>query len=275
MLLQARGIEFIFHLLQTEVLMSKSKKNIKKKKKNLFIELLKSFSSTAGLVLLILAFRWLFIEPFVIPSGSMIPSLLIRDHIAVSKMAYGIRYPFTKKYLWRRAIPKRGDVVVFRSTEDRKFMVKRVVGLPGETIFIDEKGQVWLNSQKLTRSKIADPKNSQEFYQLSERSLGASYSRYNFFVEETEEHRYRIIQRHLVYTRWATDVYKIPEDSVFVLGDNRDESKDSRYWGALPMDNIMGRAFGIWLSCEESFFSLRILCHPLSLRGKRIFRGIR
>ena len=70
-----------------------------------------------------------------IPSGSMIPSLLIRDHIAVNKFAYGVRYPFTKKYLWRKGIPKRGDVVVFKSTEDRKFMVKRVVACR-ETLFI-------------------------------------------------------------------------------------------------------------------------------------------
>ena len=73
-----------------------------KKKKNLFIEIIKSFGSTAGIIFLILTFRWLLVEPFVIPSGSMIPSLLIRDHIAVNKMAYGIRYPWTEKYLWRR-----------------------------------------------------------------------------------------------------------------------------------------------------------------------------
>lgn len=247
----------------------------RKKKKKLSTELLKSGTSTVALILLILAFRWLLIEPFVIPSGSMIPSLLIRDHIAVSKLAYGIRYPFAKKYIWRRAIPKRGDVVVFRSTEDSKFMVKRVVGLPGDTVFLDEKGQIWINNKKIKRSAIDDPKNSKEFYSVSERSLGASYNDYKFFIEETEEHRYRVIQRLSVYSRWATDAYTVPEDSVFVLGDNRDESKDSRYWGPLPLDNIMGRVFGIWLSCEEPFFSLRVLCNPLTLRGKRMFRGIK
>ena len=131
-----------------------------KKEKKLFIELLKSVGSFVGLALLILAFRWLFLEPFVIPSGSMIPSLLIRDHIAVNKFAYGVRYPFMNKYIWRKALPKRGDIVVFRSTTDKKTMIKRVIGLPGDKIFLDENGEIWLNNQKVSREKIQDPKNS-------------------------------------------------------------------------------------------------------------------
>ena len=122
---------------------------------------------------------------------------------------------------------------------------------------------------------IEDPKNTKEFYSVGERSLGASYEDYDFFTEKTEQHKYRVIQRHSVYSRWATEVYKVSEHSVFVLGDNRDDSRDSRFWGLLPLDNIVGRAFGIWLSCEESFFSLRILCDPRTIRGKRMFRGIR
>ena len=243
-------------------------------KKNLFVEILKSMTSTVGLILLILSARWLFIEPFVIPSGSMIPSLLIRDHIVVNKMAYGIRYPFTEKYLWRKSLPKRGDVVVFRSVEDNKIMIKRVVGLPGESLFLDEEGQIWINDQRISREKIKDSKADTEFYSVSERSLGASYKRYDFFVEQTPEHRYRVIQDRFSVVNFE-NLYQVPEGFVFVLGDNRDASSDSRFWGYLPVDNIMGRAFGIWLSCEESFFSLKVLCNPMALRTGRIFRSIK
>ena len=241
--------------------------------KKIIIELLKSLGALLGLALFVLSVRWLLIEPFVIPSGSMIPSLLIRDHIVVNKLAYGIRYPFTKKYLWKRATPQRGDVVVFRSTQDRKFMIKRVLGLPGDSIVIDKTGQIWIDNKKLYRELEKEPQHSKEFYFISERSLGASYSTYDFFIEETEVHRYRVIQKKSVLYRQRTEPFVVPKDSVFVLGDNRDGSQDSRYFGFLPLENILGRAFGIWLSCEDDFFFSKI-CGPRTMRWKRMFQKI-
>ena len=244
-------------------------------KKNIFTKIRKAAGSTLGIIIIILGTRAFLMDHFLIPSGSMIPSLLIRDHVLVSKMAYGVRYPFSRKYFWRHSIPKRGDIVVFKSTEDSKFMIKRVVGLPGEKIFLDEKGVIWIDDKKFSREFISHPKEDKEFYSVSERSLGADYSTYDFFIESTKDHRYRVIQESSSFKFLSDVVYRVPEGSVFVLGDNRDNSSDSRMWGYLPLDNIIGRAFSIWLSCEESFFSLPLFCKPLSVRGKRMFRPLR
>ena len=242
-------------------------------KKKLSLELAKGMGSFWGIVFLILSIRWLFIEPFVIPSGSMIPGLLVHDHIVVNKFEYGIRYPFTSRFLWQKKIPKRGDVVVFRSVEDRRFMIKRVIGLPGDEVFLDEEGQVWINDEQLPRSLIKNPETGGKFYALSERSLMARYEDYNFFREITPRHEYRVIYRKADF-RLDSQIYKIPEGHVFVMGDNRDNSRDSRYFGVLPLSRVMGRAFGIWLSCEETLPVVSFLCNPLELRWKRFFKKI-
>ena len=244
-------------------------------KKKLSVELFKSIFSFWGIIFLILGIRWLVVEPYVIPSGSMIPNLLIHDHIVVNKFAYGVRIPFSNKLLWQRKVPSRGDVVVFRSVEDRKFMIKRVVGLPGDEISIDDKGQVWVSNKKRAREALETSKVASHFRSFTERSLGASYSDYNFFLEKTPHHQYGVMYKTEPYYRFESDIYKVPEGHLLVLGDNRDDSRDSRYWGMLPMNHLMGRAFGVWLSCEETFSFLPFLCNPLELRWGRLFRPIK
>ena len=126
----------------------------------------------------ILAFRWLLFEPYVIPSGSMIPTLLIHDHILVSKFAYGVRMPFTKSWLFKASEPARGDIVVFRSVEDTGyFMIKRVVGVPGDTVEVDADGYLKLNGKKLETKALSltgEADSQDPYYRVKESDIGGN-----------------------------------------------------------------------------------------------------
>jgi signal peptidase I len=245
------------------------------KKKAKFGEGLGSFLLA---VTAILAFRWLLFEPYVIPSGSMIPTLLIHDHILVSKFAYGVRVPFTKTWLFRNKDPKRGDIVVFRSVEDSGyFMIKRVVGIPGDKIEIDPEGYVHLNGEKLETKVLpvtADPESQKPYYPVKESDLaGATFNDVDFF----EENLSGVVHRGLLMkgaARFFDRPFTVNKDEYFCMGDNRDNSKDSRYWGSLPRENLLGQALFVWLSCDETLPFLPFLCNPLKLRWGRFFRGL-
>lgn len=183
-------------------------------------------------ILALLAVRWALFEPYVIPSGSMIPTLLIHDHIMVNKLAYGIRLPFTSQWLMHFASPQRGEVVIFRSVEDDNFfMVKRVVGLAGDHMVFTEDGQLMVNGKP-----DPGPKSS-------------------WGMTPGEE--------------WT-----VPAGHIFVMGDNRDNSRDSRSWGPLPLSHLLGRAMFVWLSCEETLPEAPYLCDPSTLRWARFFHRI-
>ena len=229
-------------------------------------------------VLLALCIRWAFLEAYVIPSGSMLPSLLINDHIFVNKIIYGIRVPFTGKWMARFSDPKRGEVIVFRPPDEpNRFFIKRIVGIPGDRIFY-ENGNLYVNDE-LIENKPAEKKKS-EFNWLRESDFAFSapnaLKKYDHFEETLGENTFSILLKKDSF-HGNFGPYTVPEESYFVLGDNRDHSSDSRLWRTshfVPMNLVLGRASFVWLSCDETISWIPFLCNPLELRWSRFFHFI-
>lgn len=204
-------------------------------------------------IFIILVIRWALFEPFVIPSGSMIPSLLIFDHILVNKTSFGLQWPFIKKSMvqWRQ--PERGDIIVFRFPENEEvFFVKRVIGLPGDKVQVKD-GVVILNDKPLELKEDSEPDDDNEF---------------TYFKELN--HRVRYLSK--ADTNYGPVTVK--EKQFFVMGDNRNQSHDSRFWGTVPADNIVGKASLIWLSCDKTLVTAKFLCDPSTIRWNRLLKGI-
>ena len=215
-------------------------------------------------ILIALFLRAFVVEAFKIPSGSMIPTLVVGDHIFVNKFKYGIRLPFTKKWAVKFRDPTRGETIVFIYPENPKLdFIKRVVGVAGDKIRIDG-DDLYLNGEKVRTAplKVAgvDPDNSHRLDLVSNPNFpdGANFTKvptfphwqeYKIFLEDLGGHTHLKQEGSFDFVR-SRDIV-VPDNNLFVMGDNRDNSKDSREWGFVPIENVKGKAMFIWLSLRH------------------------
>ncbi len=218
-------------------------------KEPVLIEYGKSFFPVLAIVLVLRSFL---IEPFQIPSGSMIPTLEVGDFILVNKFAYGIRLPVVDTKVIDVSDPKRGDVMVFRYPSDPNInYIKRVVGLPGDVVSYSSDKRLSINGKSVPETLVGEEPGSLGSAKLYQEKLGEA------------EHQ---IRKEMARYRVEPDrEWRVPEGHYFMMGDNRDNSNDSRYWqdaaipadlaGMVPDRNIVGKAFAVWMSWPDPKFS--------------------
>ncbi|QJC35244.1 signal peptidase I [Enterobacteriaceae endosymbiont of Donacia proxima] len=243
--------------------------------------LINQIFSIAPIILLILIIRIFIYEPFYIPSESMMPTLNTGDFIIVNKFIYGLRNPFNNKIFIKNKLPQRGDIVVFKYPKNTKInYIKRIIGLPGDIIFYDitnkqiilynnkyikknifkykelKKSKYFKIFQNITQKKyVFLKKNSIKFYKFGN-------IRYFQYTEYINKLSHKILFTPELENKINGKIYKqkniplymwiVPKKCYFVMGDNRDNSLDSRYWGFLHEKYLLGKAIFIWFSIKKT-----------------------
>jgi len=186
-------------------------------------------------------------EPFRIPSGSMMPTLLVGDFILVNKFSYGLRLPVWQTRITEGDKPKRGDVVVFRYPQDEsQDYIKRVIGLPGD--------HVGYYNRRLTINNEPMNTGSDHVYQglgdlnMMQNAGGCDRidAKCQVYIEEIDQSKHTIMTNPSSVYGVSGEIF-VPEGHYFVMGDNRDHSNDSRVWGFVPEENLVGKAVRIWM----------------------------
>ncbi|WP_296229423.1 signal peptidase I [Ralstonia sp. UBA689] len=217
-----------------------------------WLEYTASFFPVIAAVFLLRSFV---IEPFKIPSGSMIPTLQIGDFILVNKYTYGIRLPIVNKKIVELNQPQRGDVMVFRYPKDESMdYIKRVIGVPGDVVSYNNK-RLTVNGQPATYAPQSDYLDGERLTyskQYQEMLGNVTHNILNdadrpAYVSGPDDFPFR---ENCTYNQTGFTC-KVPEGHYFMMGDNRDNSADSRYWGFVPDKNIVGKAFFIWMNLGD------------------------
>ncbi len=204
-------------------------------KEPIIVEYAKSFFP---IILAVLVVRSFLVEPFRIPSASMVPTLRIGDFILVNKFDYGIRLPVLNKKVVEMDLPQRGDVVVFRYPPNPQLdYIKRVIGTPGDRVEYKDK-VLYINGEKMP----------QTHQQKSLDLLGVVAGDSEVLIEDLSGVSHQIAKGSN-QQRVQVD-FIVPDGEYFMMGDNRDNSSDSRFWGTVPESHLVGRAFYIWMSWD-------------------------
>ena len=231
-----------------------SRKRAKDSGEPVLVEMARSFFPVILIVFLLRSFLY---EPFKIPSGSMVPTLLIGDFILVNKYTYGLRLPVLNKKIMEVNSPKRSDVMVFRFPENpSKDYIKRVVGVPGDTV-------TYQNKQLIINGKVVKQEKAGIFTEVDDRM---NMSQYEVFRESlsdkphtmmvnSERRPFYLSSVHSQFPNKNNCAYnedgfscKVPDGNYFMMGDSRDNSEDGRYWGFVPEENIVGKAVLVWMN---------------------------
>jgi signal peptidase I len=242
-LFYATAITGIIYLADVFFFASRRKK-AGRTKLPLIIDYGRSFFPVLLIVFLLRSFLF---EPFRIPTGSLEPTVLIGDFILLNKFHYGIRLPIIQKEVINMSKPARGDIMVFRWPPDPSYyFIKRVIGLPGDKISYINK-ELYVNGQKIPQAFLQDS--------MATDGKGASWP-----VLENQENLLGVKHKLFVDPAKTSRDYRdiqVPEGMYFVMGDNRDDSADSRYWGFVPDKNIVGKAVLIWMSWDSAKTNIR------------------
>ncbi|MDV7105172.1 signal peptidase I [Vibrio sp. TH_r3] len=202
-----------------------------------------------GFVLILRSFIY---EPFQIPSGSMMPTLLVGDFILVEKFSYGIKDPVFRSKLIETGKPERGDVVVFKYPPQPNIdYIKRVVGMPGDTVRYNSKKEICIQPQgetsctQVALSNVVKSQFQQQGVPLIQLDEKLGSVEHQILVNPLRQD-----QTAAYHPRSGVGEWVVPKEQYFVMGDNRDNSADSRFWGFVPEANLVGKAVGIWISFE-------------------------